>query len=68
MAFQDLWHAEWALWQLGTDAEAIAPDELRARLLDRAAMLAARYAPGSLEPPQHPDAARQANAFGCVDR
>ncbi|AXB44489.1 helix-turn-helix transcriptional regulator [Amycolatopsis albispora] len=41
--FQDLWHAEWALWQLGTDAEALTPQELRASLHDRAAAIAARY-------------------------
>ncbi|MFE9019484.1 helix-turn-helix transcriptional regulator [Streptomyces sp. NPDC007808] len=42
--FQDLRHAEWALWQLGTDAEALAPASLRTRLRDRAAALATRYA------------------------
>ncbi|KFG71896.1 hypothetical protein FM21_30455 [Streptomyces mutabilis] len=26
VTFQDLRHAEWALWQLGTDAEALAPE------------------------------------------
>jgi predicted DNA-binding transcriptional regulator YafY len=41
--FQDLRHAEWALWQLGTDAEALAPESLRASLRDRAAAMAARY-------------------------
>ncbi|MFK3731755.1 helix-turn-helix transcriptional regulator [Streptomyces sp. NPDC088090] len=41
--FQDLRHAEWALWQLGTDAEALAPEPLRASLRDRAAAVAARY-------------------------
>ncbi|GLY39969.1 transcriptional regulator [Amycolatopsis sp. NBRC 101858] len=41
--FQDAWHAEWALWQLGTDAEALAPQSLRAALRDRAAAIAARY-------------------------
>ncbi|MEU3608135.1 WYL domain-containing protein [Streptomyces sp. NPDC035033] len=41
--FQDLWHAEWALWQLGTDAEALAPEPLRASLRDRSAAMAARY-------------------------
>ncbi|MFB9661244.1 helix-turn-helix transcriptional regulator [Glycomyces mayteni] len=44
VAFQDLRHAEWALWRLGTDAEALAPPPLRAALRDRAAALAARYA------------------------
>ncbi|MGV9882457.1 helix-turn-helix transcriptional regulator [Streptomyces sp. NPDC003006] len=42
--FQDLRHAEWALWQLGTDAEALAPEALRTSLRDRAAALADRYA------------------------
>lgn len=43
VTFQDLWHAEWALWQLGPDAEALTPPELRARLLVRAASVADRY-------------------------
>lgn len=43
VAFQDLWHARWALWQLGTDAEALDPPELRASLHDRARTLADRY-------------------------
>ncbi len=42
--YQDLRHAEWALWQLGADAEALAPAALRASLRDRAAEMAARYA------------------------
>ncbi|MFT2020022.1 helix-turn-helix transcriptional regulator [Streptomyces sp. 796.1] len=44
VTFQDLRHALWALWQLGTDAEALAPQSLRAALRDRAAALARRYA------------------------
>lgn len=44
VAFQDTRHAEWALWQLGTDAEALAPRSLRITLRDRAAAIAARYA------------------------
>ncbi|MEO6088023.1 MAG: DNA-binding transcriptional regulator, partial [Umezawaea sp.] len=36
-------HAEWALWQLGTDAEALAPQWLRTSLRDRAAAIACRY-------------------------
>ncbi|MFA7766224.1 helix-turn-helix transcriptional regulator [Streptomyces sp. NPDC048723] len=44
LTFQDSRHAEWALWQLGTDAEALTPQSLRAALRDRAAALAARYA------------------------
>ncbi|MGW4869633.1 helix-turn-helix transcriptional regulator [Streptomyces chartreusis] len=43
VTFQDLRHAEWALWQLGTDAEALAPQSLRTSLRDRAAAMAARY-------------------------
>ncbi|MGW4758864.1 helix-turn-helix transcriptional regulator [Streptomyces chartreusis] len=43
VTFQDLRHAEWALWQLGTDAEALAPQSLRTSLRDRAAAIAARY-------------------------
>ena len=43
VTFQDLWHAEWALWQLGPAAEALAPDDLRAALHARARSMAARY-------------------------
>ncbi|MFE6941802.1 helix-turn-helix transcriptional regulator [Streptomyces chartreusis] len=43
VTFQDLRHADWALWQLGTDAEALAPQSLRTSLRDRAAAIAARY-------------------------
>jgi predicted DNA-binding transcriptional regulator YafY len=43
VTFQDLRHAEWALWQLSTDAEALAPASLRTVLRDRAAAMAARY-------------------------
>jgi hypothetical protein len=43
VTFQDSWHAEWALWQLGTDAEALAPQALRTSLRDRAAAIAACY-------------------------
>ncbi|WP_350347731.1 WYL domain-containing protein [Agromyces sp. G08B096] len=42
-SFQDLRHAEWALWQLGTDGEVLAPRELRTAIRDRASALAARY-------------------------
>ncbi|MFB4296307.1 helix-turn-helix transcriptional regulator [Actinomadura sp. NTSP31] len=45
VTFQDPRHAEWALWQLGTDAEALAPQWLRTSLRDRAAAIAARYEP-----------------------
>ncbi|MBZ2195372.1 helix-turn-helix transcriptional regulator [Occultella gossypii] len=47
VTYQDPWHAEWALWQLGTEAEALAPESLRAALRDRAAALATRYADSS---------------------
>jgi predicted DNA-binding transcriptional regulator YafY len=43
VTYQDAEHAEWALWQLGADAEALAPQSLRTALHDRAAALAARY-------------------------
>ncbi|TQM84425.1 putative DNA-binding transcriptional regulator YafY [Saccharothrix saharensis] len=45
VTFQDPRHAEWALWQLAASAEALAPPWLRASLHDRAASIAARYAP-----------------------
>ncbi|MCO1577228.1 WYL domain-containing protein [Crossiella sp. SN42] len=43
VSFQDARHAEWALWQLSTDAEALAPQWLRAKLRERAAAIASRY-------------------------
>lgn len=43
VTFQDLWHAEWALWQLGTQAEALSPGALRASLQACAQALADRY-------------------------
>ncbi|MFH9397003.1 helix-turn-helix transcriptional regulator [Streptomyces sp. NPDC017556] len=43
VTFQDARHAEWALWRLGTDAEALAPQSLRSALRDVAVALAARY-------------------------
>lgn len=43
VSFQDSWHAEWALWQLGTGAEALTPLSLRASLRSRAAALVTRY-------------------------
>lgn len=43
VTFQDPRHAEWALWQLATNAEALAPQWLRTSLRDRAAAIAARY-------------------------
>jgi predicted DNA-binding transcriptional regulator YafY len=44
VSFQDSRHAEWALWQLGTNAEALAPQWLRRSLHDRAAAMVACYA------------------------
>ncbi|RII18711.1 HTH domain protein [Streptomyces sp. YIM 130001] len=43
VSFQDRRHAEWALWQLATDAEVLEPPWLRTSLRDRAAVIADRY-------------------------
>ena len=43
VSFQDSRHAEWALWQLAADAEALAPRGLRTSLRERASAIAARY-------------------------
>jgi predicted DNA-binding transcriptional regulator YafY len=43
VTFQDPRHAEWALWQLATDAEALAPQGLRTSLRNRAAAIVTRY-------------------------
>ncbi|MER7859336.1 WYL domain-containing protein [Amycolatopsis japonica] len=43
VTFQDARHAEWALWNLAADAEALAPPWLRDSLRDRAAAITARY-------------------------
>ncbi|GAA3383546.1 helix-turn-helix transcriptional regulator [Cryptosporangium minutisporangium] len=43
VTFQDPRHAEWALWQLATNAEALAPQWLRTALRNRAAAIAAAY-------------------------
>lgn len=43
VTFQDPRHAVWALWQLATDAEALAPQWLRDSLRNRAAAIASRY-------------------------
>ncbi|WP_067182061.1 helix-turn-helix transcriptional regulator [Microtetraspora niveoalba] len=47
VTFQDPRHAEWALWQLATNAEALAPQWLRDSLRDRAAAIATRYGTSS---------------------
>ncbi len=47
VSFQDRRHAEWALWQLATNAEALAPQWLRTALRDRAAAVATRYGTSS---------------------
>ncbi|KAB2389942.1 helix-turn-helix transcriptional regulator [Actinomadura montaniterrae] len=44
VTFQDRRHAEWALWQLAANAEALAPQWLRISLRDRAAAIARSYA------------------------
>lgn len=44
LTFQDRRHAEWAVWQSATHAEAMAPQWLRIALRDRAAAIAACYA------------------------
>ena len=43
VTFQDPRHAEWALWQLATSAEALAPQWLRNSLRNRATAIATRY-------------------------
>ncbi|TDW91954.1 YafY family protein [Kribbella sp. VKM Ac-2566] len=43
LTFQDSWHAEWALWQLGDNAEALKPQSLRTALHNRATTMATRY-------------------------
>lgn len=43
VTFEDLRHAVWAIWQLDTGAEVLAPEELRSALHGRAMALAARY-------------------------
>ncbi|WP_059006527.1 helix-turn-helix transcriptional regulator [Streptomyces specialis] len=47
VTFQDPRHAEWALWQLATHAEALSPRWLRDALRDRAVAIATRYGPPS---------------------
>ncbi|WP_018155873.1 helix-turn-helix transcriptional regulator [Demetria terragena] len=43
VTFEDLRHATWAIWQLGTGVEVIKPEAVRAALHQRAAILLARY-------------------------
>lgn len=43
VSFQDERHAVWALWQLGLDAEALAPQSLRDVVRDRALAIAQHY-------------------------
>jgi predicted DNA-binding transcriptional regulator YafY len=43
VTFQDARHAEWALWQLATNVEALTPQWLRDSLRDRAAAISTRY-------------------------
>ncbi|WP_330231432.1 WYL domain-containing protein [Nocardia sp. NBC_00508] len=43
VTFQDPRHAEWAVWQLATNAEALAPQWLRTSLRNRAAAIATCY-------------------------
>ena len=43
VTFQDSRHAEWALWQLATNAEVLAPQWLRTSLRNRAAAIATCY-------------------------
>jgi predicted DNA-binding transcriptional regulator YafY len=43
VTFQDSRHAEWALWQLATSVEALAPQWLRTALRNRAAAIATCY-------------------------
>ncbi|MEV0309716.1 helix-turn-helix transcriptional regulator [Nonomuraea fuscirosea] len=47
VTFQDPRHAEWALWQLSTSAEALSPQWLRDSLHTRATTIATRYEPPS---------------------
>lgn len=47
VTFQDPRHAEWALWKLATDAEALEPQWLRTALCERATAVASRYVASS---------------------
>lgn len=43
VTFEDLRHAVWAVWQLETDAEVLAPDSAREAICQRAEAMIARY-------------------------
>lgn len=43
VTFQDSRHAEWALWQLATNAQALAPPWLRTSMRNCAAAIATCY-------------------------
>ncbi len=45
VTFQDSRHAEWALWQLAPNAEALAPHWLRTSLHNRATAIATNREP-----------------------
>lgn len=60
VTFEDLRHATWALWQLGADAEAVAPEALRVALRDRARAVVDRYAA-----PAPPDRAQERSDSAC---
>ena len=45
VTFEDLRHAVWAIWQLGADAEVLAPDAARRAMYERAEALVGRYRP-----------------------
>ncbi|WIM93564.1 WYL domain-containing protein [Actinoplanes oblitus] len=66
VTFQDSWHAEWALWQLATQAEALSPPSLRTALAGRAAVLAARYAGFSVGPSEQDDGVGERREVGAV--
>lgn len=56
-SFQDQRHAQWALWQFGTDAQALTPQSLRMALHDQAIATAAQYREPSPEQGTHRDGA-----------
>lgn len=45
VTFQDRAHAEWALWQLESDAQVVAPEWLCDAIRERADSIAAAYSP-----------------------